>query len=239
MASIIPRPQSSTNNDGTDREECVIESVGRSGYIPSMGSFSSVLQPLRSASDYLLRRPVPSSMPNIVLIEPTNACNLHCRMCSRDYGQRETGFMDPAFFSGLIDQVELFRPLVITLHLAGEPLMHPELPGMVRIAAGKGLHVLFSTNGALLTPEVSRELIEAGLKAIRIDFTTDVERFSFARAGLDWEQVRRNIESMIELRNSMGLHFPLVRLHVLVFRERERERERGHLEAQGPLLLAS
>ncbi len=82
-----------------------------------------VLQAARGAG-YLARalRTVP---PGFIWIEPTNHCNLSCRMCSRDPVKRPAGFMDMGTFDSIAEQVLAFRPLLVTLHLAGEPMLHP------------------------------------------------------------------------------------------------------------------
>jgi radical SAM protein with 4Fe4S-binding SPASM domain len=52
-------------------------------------------------------------------------------------------------------------------HVMGEPLTHPELPALIRLAGEKGFKSAITTNGTLL-PRRGRELIEAGVYKVNI-----------------------------------------------------------------------
>ena len=55
----------------------------------------------------------------------------------------------------------------IYLHLMGEPLTHPNIAEMIRLAGGKGFKVAVTTNGTLLAKR-GRELIDAGVYKVNI-----------------------------------------------------------------------
>ena len=80
-------------------------------------------------------------------LEITNVCNLNCSFCP---GTRHA----PRFLS-----VEEFRLLAgklrrqtdyLYFHLLGEPLLHPELGALLRIAGELGFACMITTNGSLL-----------------------------------------------------------------------------------------
>ena len=90
-------------------------------------------------------------------LEITNVCNLNCSFCP---GTRRA----PRFLS-----VEEFRLLAgklrrqtdyLYFHLLGEPLLHPELGALLRIAGELGLACMITTNGTLL-PERGELLLTA------------------------------------------------------------------------------
>lgn len=90
-------------------------------------------------------------------LEITNVCNLNCSFCP---GTRRA----PRFLS-----VEEFRLLAgklrrhtdyLYFHLLGEPLLHPELGALLRIAGELGFACMITTNGTLL-PERGELLLEA------------------------------------------------------------------------------
>ena len=76
-----------------------------------------------------------------------------------------------AFFKKIIDESILYgKRLIITINKDGEPLLHPELPKMVKYAKDKkAAHKInFYTNGILLSETKSLELINSGLDTIHI-----------------------------------------------------------------------
>jgi len=81
------------------------------------------------------------------LIEITNGCNLACGFCV--VSARPRGVMPLALFESAAAQVKEFAA-VVSLHLLGEPFMHPELPEILRAASRLGLHINLVTNGTLL-----------------------------------------------------------------------------------------
>ena len=90
-------------------------------------------------------------------LEITNVCNLNCSFCP---GTRRA----PRFL-----RVEEFRLLAgklrrqtdyLYFHLLGEPLLHPELGALLRIAGELGFACMITTNGTLL-PEQGELLLAA------------------------------------------------------------------------------
>ena len=90
-------------------------------------------------------------------LEITNVCNLNCSFCP---GTRRA----PRFL-----RVEEFRLLAgklrrhtdyLYFHLLGEPLLHPELGALLRIAGELGFACMITTNGSLL-PERGELLLAA------------------------------------------------------------------------------
>ena len=92
-----------------------------------------------------------------VYLEITNRCNLQCSFCP---GTRRTPRMlTPAEFRFLAERL---RPATryLYLHLMGEPLLHPDLPELLSIAAGLDFTVNITTNGTLL-PQCGKTLLSA------------------------------------------------------------------------------
>jgi radical SAM protein with 4Fe4S-binding SPASM domain len=155
--------------------------------------------------------------PFFIWIEPTNSCNLKCAICSRNTLSKKTGFMDINLYKNIIAQLKVINPLVITLHLAGEPLLHPHLPEMVKMATDNGISTTFSTNGMILSEEISNRLMDSGLKSLRIDFSPDKEKFEFARNGASWDKVYNNINRFLEIRKKRNSKFPVVKIQNIRF----------------------
>ncbi len=115
---------------------------------------------------YVSRNLSAFDFPQEIWIENTNVCNAVCVMCPREKQSRPLGLMKFSLFEKLIKEISGFSDSVnrVHLHNYGEPLMDKELPKRIKLAKEFGIkHVFFVTNASLLTQELSREIIVAGL----------------------------------------------------------------------------
>ena len=80
-------------------------------------------------------------------IEITNVCNLSCPFCARSV--RRPCVMPPEMFEQIAAQV---RPLagMLSLHVLGEPLTHPQFPEIIKCCSRLQMPVNLVTNGTLL-----------------------------------------------------------------------------------------
>ncbi|MDI6806454.1 MAG: radical SAM protein [Candidatus Aenigmarchaeota archaeon] len=170
---------------------------------------------------------IVGEFPLHVDIESTNACNLRCVMCTRNFMTEKIGYMDWKLFKKIIDEGASHNLPSIKLNFRGEPLLHPQLPKMVKYAKSKGIiEVQFNTNGLLLTEKRSKELIEAGLDRIIFSFDgATKETYEKIRTGSNYDVVLNNIKKFIEIRDSMGLKRPCVRVQMVKMKENEHEIE--------------
>lgn len=88
-------------------------------------------------------------------VEPTSCCTRNCRLCPRaELGGRWIhGHLDTTTWARLRPDLELAQH--VHLQGWGEPLLHPDLPQMVRDAKGAGCRVGLTTNGDLLETHAS------------------------------------------------------------------------------------
>lgn len=148
-------------------------------------------------------------------MEPTNACNLKCYTCSID-GTRKRGFMDLDLFRRIIDQAAESGVYEVGLFLAGEPLLHKDLPYMAKYVGSKGLESWVVTNGTLLTGEKSEALLDAGVDGMWISFDGDnKEDYEKMRVGANYEEVIDNIKTFLQLKKERGMEKPLISIQML------------------------
>lgn len=157
--------------------------------------------------------------PPEVWIENTNCCNARCVMCPRDKHTRLQGFMDFTLYKKLIKEIALYKDRIkrVHLHNYGEPLLDRELPRRIRFAKEHGIgHTYFVTNGAMLTPEMSRALIEAGLDEFKISFYgTDPNTYNTTMRGLDFYTTIENVKNFFKIRESLNKKKPKVIIQYL------------------------
>lgn len=130
---------------------------------------------LRSTPRVNLATAVPLAAPFTVYVEPTNICNFRCVMCPESFSDyRElAGYyekMPMELFEKILSDLKAFgRIKTMKFYFEGEPLLHPQLPTMIRMAADSGFieRTELTTNGSLLNEKRSAELLDSGLKYLR------------------------------------------------------------------------
>src|SRR5437588_7830297 len=127
------------------------------------------------------RGPIAEAEPVCLYLETTNRCNLLCTTCPRTFEALEpAGDMSWELFTGIVDQFPNIARVV--LHGVGEPMMVRSLPRMIRYLKDRGTHVLFNTNGTLLTAKKGGDLIDSGLDELRVSLdAAEPEAFKLVR----------------------------------------------------------
>lgn len=166
-----------------------------------------------------LRAALPLRTPFIIHIDPCDTCNFRCRFCPT--GDRELmkktkgrfhGPMDFDLYRERIDSLADFDdPIrVIRLYKEGEPLLNPRFADMVAYAKASPhvKRVDTTTNAALLTPERSRAILDAGLDRLNVSVEgMDAGQYrDFSRAELDFDRFAENIALFYELRGNCELN---------------------------------
>lgn len=100
-----------------------------------------------------------------IYIEITNICNLKCSFCPTD--KRTQEFMSIYKFESIVKQISKYTNL-ITLHVKGEPLMHPYLKDILDICYKSNLMVNITTNGTLLKKNIKTLLSSPAVRQINI-----------------------------------------------------------------------
>ena len=166
-------------------------------------------KPLRSL---MLRtgRDKAAHWPDIVQIESTNLCNAKCVFCPRDEMHRRQGVMDFDLYRKVVDECAALGITHVRVHNYGEPFLDKQLVEKVRYAKSKGIaEVGMISNGSLITEELARGMIEAGLDAINISVdASGKEVFESTRIHLKYDDVIRNIRTLARLRNESGRTHP-------------------------------
>ena len=149
-------------------------------------------------------------MPEIVQIESTNICNAKCVFCPRDDMHRRQGIMTVALFRKIVDECVELGITHVRMHNYGEAFIDKKLVEKVRYAKQKGIQeVGMISNGSLITEQIARGMIDAGLDAINISVdASGKEVFESTRVGLKYDKVIANIERLVRLRTESGRRRP-------------------------------
>ena len=87
-----------------------------------------------------------------IYIEITNICNLHCKFCPDTNRKKE--FMTVDNFERIIEKIHNHTKLVY-LHVKGEPLLHNNLEGILKILEKYNLKANITTNGTLIKDKLN------------------------------------------------------------------------------------
>jgi MoaA/NifB/PqqE/SkfB family radical SAM enzyme len=108
---------------------------------------------------------------------------------------------------------------VQSIHLQGwgEPFLHPELFHMIQIAKLKNCSVSLTTNGVLLTPDISEKLVREKVDIIALSVAGgSKETHEKIRSGSNFEIFCRNIKSFNEIKQRMKSKIPKLVLSFLM-----------------------
>ena len=166
----------------------------------------------------ILQKKISFDFPIRLNIEPTNYCNLSCSMCPRELN-RPFGYMEFNLFKKIIDESILYgKRLIITLTKDGEPLLHPELPQMIKYAKDKkaAYKINFYTNGILLTETKSEEIIKSGLDTMHISIDAFTkETYKKVKNSEKLETVEGNVKRLVALKKKLQSKTPLVVVKII------------------------
>ena len=102
-------------------------------------------------------------------------------------------------FRKIVDECAELGITHVRVHNYGEPFLDRQLVEKVRYAKQKGIEeVGMISNGSLITEEVARGMIDAGLDAINISVdAAGKEVFESTRLDLNYDKVIANIERLV------------------------------------------
>ena len=166
--------------------------------------------------------------PIHVDLELNSTCNLRCVMCFQSYATPEPKTMKFEDAKEIIKECADIGVYSIKFQIRGEPLLYKKLPEVIAYAKKCGIiETMINTNGTLLTPQLSKELIIAGLD--KIIFTVDClekEVYESIRIGANFDKVNQSIYILMTLKQLHNRDNPIVRVQWIDHNENKgREQE--------------
>lgn len=160
-----------------------------------------------------------AKLPARMQVEPSGRCNLSCRMCPG--GLRRDGkqkLMHVELLDFLLEQLPGARD--IDLDGFGEPLMHPEIVGLVEKVKAMGSTASISSNLLLLDRKTAEGFVSAGLDnlTVSIDGATEAT-YGWFKRDANLMTVIENMASLVELRNEAGASVPRIRVAAVIMKE--------------------
>jgi radical SAM protein with 4Fe4S-binding SPASM domain len=166
--------------------------------------------------------------PLVLTIEPANVCNLRCPYCFTGAGEasRPRIMFPLPMYRRLMHELGdyLFQ---VELHNWGEPLLNKDLPEFIRIATGRGIGTIISTNFSFPFDAGRAEaLVSAGLSQLGVSIDgARQETYERYRVRGNLDLVLSNVRLMNQAKMTLGSTTPRLIWEFHVF-----EHNRGDIE---------
>lgn len=129
-------------------------------------------------------------------------CNFNCTHCCASVFRGDASQQLPARerIRHVADQADALGIFVINL-IGGEPLIWPDLEGIIETIGAHRFHISLTTNGWLLTPELAGRLARAGVDKVGVSIDSGIpeEHDSFRGAPGSFE---RAVQAVINAREA-------------------------------------
>jgi radical SAM protein with 4Fe4S-binding SPASM domain len=147
---------------------------------------------------------------NKVNIEISNICNLQCSFCPPV--EREKKMMSLEMFQKVIEQV---APLTdqVTLHLMGDPLVHPKLSEFIQICSRHQTPVFFVTNGVLMSEIKEDILLDPIVRQVNFSLHSFHDNFGDKDPTIYLDKIFRFVKRAFEQRPDLYVNFRLWNLN--------------------------
>ena len=104
----------------------------------------------------------------VVVWTSTHRCNLHCAHCySNSFDHAYDGELETSEMLDIVDNLADFGCPVLLIS-GGEPMKREGVFDVAQRASDRGMRVVFSTNGTLITPELSERIARIGASYVGI-----------------------------------------------------------------------
>lgn len=177
------------------------------------------IKPSCSSERVKLSEVIPLETPFSVYVYPTNCCNFKCVYCAHSMSDSELrerydfskDTMSLTTFRETIRQLKTFPKKIKVLSLTGvgEPLLNKNLPEMIKIAkeSNQFERIEFISNGALLFPDISEQLIKNGLDTLRISLQgiTSEKYKEICGVNIDFDLFMENLRYFFRIRGKARL----------------------------------
>ena len=176
---------------------------------------------------------IPLETPFVLQLAVASTCNFRCRYCPCSNpgllkkNDVRKGVMDFGLYAKIIDGLDEFPQRIKILRLVkeGEPLLNKRFADMVRYAKRKqpSVKVDTTTNATLLTPDLSDDIIDAGLDKIFISLQ-GINAAAYKRLSgvdVDFDKLIENIIYFCQNRNGCKVYIKVPDIGVNEFEKKQ------------------
>jgi MoaA/NifB/PqqE/SkfB family radical SAM enzyme len=186
-----------------------------------------------------------TDFPVEILIKTTLNCNHTCPRCPHGMGLTPRGRAYDMKFETLkkvLDEGSI-KGLQSVVFTGGEPTLHPEFVRFLAYTASKNFpDISVITNGSLLSEKIIDGILDHGVTRINISFDSITpSTYKKVRGVDDYAKVIRNIDRLLEKRETRGAQLPLLSLSFVLSEDNADELdgfiEMWHKKADGGIKI--
>lgn len=163
-----------------------------------------------------------ASVPRLLMLEVTNACNLKCKMCGNRNMKRPRGMMPLDLGRRAIREAAETGIQEVALYTTGEPLLYPCLEQLILTARENNMYCFLTSNGMLLNKQLAEVLCKSGLGSFKFSIDgTNKEEYEAIREGGIFETLMNKVQLLRETRDRLGSKLKIICGMVLMERNQE------------------
>jgi MoaA/NifB/PqqE/SkfB family radical SAM enzyme len=165
---------------------------------------TAVTRKSRSVREFV-RGLTHTAHPLLVQIIPIRRCNIDCGYCN-EY-DKVSPPVPADILNRRIDKLAELGTSVVAFS-GGEPMLHPELDGLIRHIRARGMMAGLITNGYFLVPKRIEQLNEAGLDFLQISIDNvepdDVSKKSLRVLDSKLQHLRKHAQFDVNINSVLG-----------------------------------
>ncbi|HKY23365.1 MAG TPA: radical SAM protein [Vicinamibacterales bacterium] len=170
--------------------------------------------------EYKLRATKVRGRPYILIVDPTNICNLKCPLCptGNGTGGRKKQLMKYETFTRVIDELAPYA-YEVNMHNWGESILHPHVFDMVEYARKRNVATNMSAHFNTVNEQTIDRLVTSGLEylCLSIDGATQ-ESYAKYRVGGSLDKVLDNARKLVQRRRELKSSTPFIEWQFIVFK---------------------
>lgn len=159
--------------------------------------FKSVI---RGIKKYGFQKPFLPSAPFLIIWNFTSQCNLNCKHCYQNAGEKAADELNFEQQKKVIDNLSDWG-ITFLAFSGGEPLVQPDFFKLAKYTTDKGIALAVATNGTLITKEVANKLKEVGViyAEVSLDSLDPKEHNEFRGGEGGWDKTVDGIKNLVEV----------------------------------------
>lgn len=190
------------------------------------------LQKIKDSSlEKFINNSILHNIPNHIVIEATNNCNLKCIWCNSHLSKRLKWFMEFETFKNIINQIPYKENTEISIQGLWEPLLNKDLIKMLIYAKKQKVNKIeLITNWILLNEKLISKLLKTNIDNIIISFDwINQKTYEIFRIWWEFNIILKNLILLIKLKNYYKLKWyntPIIKVNCVVHKYNESEIEK-------------
>ncbi|MCC6932710.1 MAG: radical SAM protein [Deltaproteobacteria bacterium] len=146
--------------------------------------------------------------PLVVFIETTSTCNLHCRHCFNDAGQKGLKELTLSELDDFFSELRLNGTLTVVL-TGGEALMRPDIFDVIMAAKKHGLAVCLESNATLIDVKIANQLKTFGINSVQVSLQGSLFYHDYIRGAGSFMQATDGIRCLTSIGIAVSIRMDL------------------------------